>query len=102
VSDTEPTGVGNPRPDALDVYWRPGCSYCASLFKALDRAAVTVRRHNIWEDDEARAFVRAHNNGNETVPTVRLGDLVATNPRPSDLVALLETEYPSVLPGSRP
>ena len=35
---------------------------------------------DIWADDQARRFVRTHNRGNETVPTVVVGDWVATNP----------------------
>lgn len=74
----------------LDVYWRPGCGFCVRLFDHLDRAGVVPRLHNIWEDAAARAFVASHNGGNETVPTVALGRKVMTNPRPEDLVALLD------------
>jgi glutaredoxin len=85
------------RPDALDVYWRPGCPFCALLFSSLDRAHVVVRRHNIWEDDDARGFVRTHNRGNETVPTVRLGEIVETNPPPAVLIALIESRFPELI-----
>jgi mycoredoxin len=67
-------------PPAVVVYWRPGCWYCNRLFQGLDRAGIASERRNIWEDDEARRFVREHNRGNETVPTVVIKDQVLTNP----------------------
>lgn len=73
--------------DAPVVFWRPGCSFCDRLFRALDKAEVAVERRNIWDDDDARTFVRAHNRGNETVPTVIFDGIVRTNPRPADLIA---------------
>lgn len=59
------------------------------LERALGQAGVTYDRRNIWEDDEAAAFVRSVNNGNETVPTVVVGDETFTNPAPGDLLARL-------------
>jgi len=44
---------------------------------------------DIWEDDDAAAFVRSVNSGNEVVPTVRVGDHVRTNPSGRDVAALL-------------
>lgn len=64
----------------IEVFWRPGCPFCLKFRAQLKLHRVTVRMRNIWEDDEARAFVRAANDGNETVPTVRVGDRVLTNP----------------------
>lgn len=72
------------------VYWRPGCYFCRRLFRQLDNAGVSVERRNIWEDDEARRFVREHNDGCETVPTVAVAGRVLTNPAPEDLLALLD------------
>ena len=64
----------------VTVYWRPGCYFCGRLLRGLKRAGVAVELRNIWVDDEARAFVRRHNRGNETVPTVVVGATVWTNP----------------------
>jgi glutaredoxin len=86
--------------DGVDVYWRPGCGFCDRLFAALEHHQVTVRRHNIWSDEEAAAFVRGQNDGSETVPTVRIGLRVATNPPPGLLIALVESEYPHLVAGS--
>lgn len=79
-----------PTLETIDVYWRRGCPFCSQLFRVLEHAGVPLRRHDIWSDDDAREFVRAHNNGNETVPTVALGDTVLVNPDPIALLDALE------------
>lgn len=64
------------------IYWRPGCVYCTRLRLALGR----LGRRAVWVDvscdADAAARVRAHNNGDETVPTVFVGDAARTNPPP--------------------
>lgn len=60
----------------------------------LARAGVEYQRRNIWEDDEAAAFVRSVNNGNETVPTVVIGDEYLTNPSTSTVLTKLGVEPP--------
>ena len=62
------------------VHWRPGCPFCAALLVGLWLRRVPHRRIDIWKDAEAAAWVRSVNGGNETVPTVRIGELVLTNP----------------------
>ncbi|HEY5273665.1 MAG TPA: glutaredoxin domain-containing protein [Acidimicrobiales bacterium] len=84
-------------PSAVDVYWRPGCPYCNRLLRAFERAGVVMTLHNIWEDEDARAFVEAHNRGNETVPTVAIDDLVVTNPDPAAFIDALQQKFPSVI-----
>lgn len=76
------------RPDAVDVYWRPGCGFCAWLFRSLEKDGVPIRRINIWEDAVGAAFVRAHANGNETVPTVDVAGTVMVNPPARDVIRL--------------
>ena len=73
----------------VTVYWRPGCGYCASLRRDLQRRGLDATWVNIWEDEEARAFVRSVARGNETVPTVVVGDVTLVNPRGSDVAAAL-------------
>ena len=89
-------------PSAVDVYWRPGCPFCNRLFRAFERAGVTTVLHNIWEDGDARAFVQAHNRGNETVPTVAIEDLVVTNPDPAAFIDALQQRFPSVIASLEP
>lgn len=77
---------------AIVVYWRPGCPFCARLRRGLG----PQRRHaiwiNIWADEDAAAFVRSVNDGNEIVPTVMVGaDDVWTNPDPTRVRQKLPT-----------
>lgn len=62
------------------VYWRPGCPFCLRLRAALRVTRTPHRLVNIHEDPAAAAFVRLHNDGNELVPTVAVGDVVLSNP----------------------
>ncbi len=65
------------------IYHRPGCSFCIrmkAMLGSLGRNAVWV---DIWDDEEAAAFVRSQNDGNETVPTVMINGEPHTNPAPS-------------------
>src|ERR1700733_12357312 len=89
-------------PSAVDVYWRPGCPFCNRLFRSFEKAGVQTVLHNIWEDDDARAFVQAHNRGNETVPTVAIDDLVLTNPDPAAVIDPLHQRFPSGVPPLEP
>ena len=76
------------------VFWRPGCGFCAMLERRLSSAGVPYQRRNIWEDAEAAEFVRAMNDGNETVPTVVIGTDVYTNPPASVVLERLGVEPP--------
>jgi mycoredoxin len=79
------------------VHWRPGCGFCSMLFRGLDARGVRYRRRDIWEDEDAAAFVRAHADGNETVPTVRVGDVVLVNPAAADVVEAAVVHAPDAL-----
>ncbi|MEN9644222.1 MAG: hypothetical protein RL238_891 [Actinomycetota bacterium] len=83
--------MSEPTTDVV-VYWRPGCPFCSSLHADLTRAGVEFQRVNIWDDPDAAAFVRSVARGNETVPTVTVGDVALVNPRASQVVALLAGE----------
>ena len=80
----EPT---NARCPELVVYWRPGCPYCSSLRRALRRAGIETTEIDIWRDSKGAAAVRAATGGDETVPTVALGDTVMVNPAPRAVIA---------------
>ncbi|WP_238335751.1 glutaredoxin domain-containing protein [Serinicoccus kebangsaanensis] len=75
------TSDTDPRSDVV-VYWRPGCGYCAMLKARLGGLRDRATWVNIWEDEEAAAFVRSVNDGNETVPTVVIDGIPRTNPDP--------------------
>ncbi|MDF1602635.1 glutaredoxin domain-containing protein [Nocardioides sp. YIM 152315] len=65
------------------VYWRPGCTFCVRMRLALGRSGGRAVWVNIHRDPAAAARVRSVNDGNETVPTVFVGDEHRTNPPPS-------------------
>jgi len=64
----------------ITVYWRPGCGFCSSLFRQLDRAGVAYSKVDIWSDPSGAEFVRSVARGNETVPTVTVGTVSMVNP----------------------
>jgi len=72
------------------VYWRPGCGFCSILRRDLEGRGIAATWINIWEDEEARAFVRSVAGGCETVPTVVVGSEALVNPRGADVVASLQ------------
>lgn len=84
--------------DAITFYWRPGCGFCMALQRGLDRLGIPLDKRNIWEDTEAAATVRSIANGNETVPTVVVGEARMVNPRVADVVAAIRAEAPHLEP----
>lgn len=81
----QPAEVGT----TVEVFWRPGCPYCQGLRSVLLDQGVDATWRNIWTDAEARALVREANHGDETVPTVRVGTTVLTNPSWRQLAPVL-------------
>jgi mycoredoxin len=66
-------------PDMI-MYTRPGCPFSAKLKVKLALARIPYTAVDIWQDEEAAAVVRSVNEGNELVPTVRVGDVFLSNP----------------------
>ena len=62
------------------LYARPGCPFCTMLRAALRANNLTYTELDIWQDPDAAAAVRAAANGNETVPTVNIGNTWMVNP----------------------
>lgn len=85
-------------PQQIDLYWRPGCGFCSALRRGLDRLGVVRVEHDIWEHPEGAAVVRQYANGNETVPTIVVGDTGLVNPSPVEVLALLTARAPHLLP----
>lgn len=81
------------QPD-VTVYWRPGCGFCASLLFRLDRSNIEYTKRNIWEDEAARRFVRSVARGDETVPTVTVGETFMVNPTFRQLATAVEGDAP--------
>ncbi len=82
----------------IDLYWRPGCGFCSMLQRKLDQLGIERVEHNIWDDADDAAIVRSHANGNETVPTVVIGDTGFVNPSVGQLVGFLIEHHPDLLP----
>ena len=72
----------------IAVYWRPGCGFCMALERQLAESDLTIQFRNIWEDQTAAEFVRAHADGNEVVPTVQVGETVMVNPTAGDVLSV--------------
>ena len=81
-------GADSNRP-IITVYWRPGCGFCSSLLRQMDRYGLSYDQVNIWEQPEGAAFVRSVARGNETVPTVSVGSTAMVNPSIDQIAALL-------------
>ena len=98
--EDDPAGrsVPGPRPGrepgTAEVYWRPGCMFCFWLRRGLKRRGIEVEEHNIWDEPAAAAFVRSVAGGNETVPTVVVGDHFMVNPTASQVDKLLAEVAP--------
>jgi mycoredoxin len=76
------------------VHWRPGCGFCSRLLRGLERTGIAFDRVDIWEHPEAAAWVRSVAGGNETVPTVRIGDRGLVNPSVDEVLAALADAEP--------
>lgn len=84
----------------ITVYWRPGCLFCRSLLRNLDRSGVPHRRVNIWDDPSAAAVVRSIASGNETVPTVTVGSVSLVNPSLDGVLQAAQVHVPAAVPES--
>lgn len=82
----------------VTVYWRPGCPYCMRLRRGLRRAGLPVSEVNIWSDAKAAAKVRAIAGGNETVPTVLVGEKGLVNPTVAQVLDALGALAPDLVP----
>ncbi|MFN8024243.1 MAG: glutaredoxin domain-containing protein [Acidimicrobiales bacterium] len=86
TSDPSPTSPIDPV-TPITVYWRPGCPFCGMLFRQLERHGIAHERINIWDDETAAATVRSIARGNETVPTVVVGEVGLVNPSVEQILA---------------
>lgn len=84
------------------VYWRPGCGYCARLRHGLRRSGLVTTEVNIWDHPEAAATVRRIAGGNETVPTVVVGEIGLINPTVSKVLEAVAAVAPEHLAGVEP
>lgn len=74
------------------MYTRPGCPFSAKLRVKLVLARIPFTRVDIWQDKAAAEIVRSVNDGNELVPTVRIGEVFLSNPSLGEVKAALARE----------
>lgn len=84
--------------EPVTVYWRPGCPFCAKLRQDLLLLGVPTQEVNIWADAAAAARVRSVAGGNETVPTVLIGERALVNPSAPKVLALVREAIPGFTP----
>jgi mycoredoxin len=68
--------------------------YSFRLRRALRRCGLPFREVNIWRDTAAAAAVRGVANGNETVPTIQIGNRWLVNPTAEEVCAAAEYTSP--------
>ena len=90
--------TGSSAAERIDLYWRPGCGFCSSLRRGLDKAGIERVEHDIWADPDAAAIVRSVARGNETVPTIVIGEIGMVNPSAKQVIAVLDQHAPHLLP----
>ncbi len=73
----------------LIMYTRLGCPFSAKLRMKLALARIPYTPVDIWQDKDAAAIVRSVNDGNELVPTVRIGEVFLSNPSLREVKAAL-------------
>jgi hypothetical protein len=83
------TALGGSMTETMTLYWRPGCPVSARLEVRLRLARIPFDAVNIWEDGEAAAIVRSVNDGDELVPTLRIGERFMSNPSFRDVRAAI-------------
>ncbi len=71
------------------LYTRPGCPFSAKLRAKLALARIPYTKVDIWQDKDAAALVRSVNDGNELVPTVKVGEVFLSNPSVREIKAAL-------------
>jgi mycoredoxin len=89
MSSNPASNTADRTPQVVEFFWRPGCPFCMLLERSLDQEGVTLAKRNIWEEPEAAAIVRSIAEGNETVPTVRIGTVAMVNPSAKQVLTAL-------------
>lgn len=86
------------KPTTIDFYWRPGCPFCMNLERSLNKLDLPLNKMNIWDSPKHAEKVRSIADGNETVPTVVIGDAQMVNPNQGQVLQALEAQAPELLP----
>lgn len=71
--------------------------FCSMLRRSLGKTGLPLEEINIWEDPSAADTVRSIADGNETVPTVVVGNRAMVNPSAKQVLAAVAEEAPELL-----
>ena len=66
------------------------------LRRGLEKRGIATIEHDIWSDEDAAEVVRSFARGNETVPTVVIGDVGFVNPTASAIEQYLRDHAPNL------
>lgn len=102
MTSVDPVASSDTAGSQVVLYWRPGCPYCSGLKRRLRQLGVSATEVNIWADPDAAAIVRAAAGGNETVPTVVIGDTAMVNPTGLQVLEEARRLAPSAVDPSLP
>lgn len=69
-----------------------------NLERGLKKLKLPLNKLNIWDSPTAAAAVRAIADGNETVPTVVIGDAKMVNPSANEVLQVLSNQAPELIP----
>ena len=89
--------MGTHTDPVVRFYWRPGCPFCVALRARLRRRGIRFEAINIWESPDAAALVRSVADGNETVPTVFVGDQAMVNPSAEQVASVVADVAPHLV-----
>ena len=67
------------------------------LRRGLEKRGIATIEHDIWSDADAAEVVRSFARGNETVPTVVIGDIGFVNPTADAIEQHLKNHAPHLL-----
>ena len=67
------------------------------LRRGLEKRGIATIEHDIWSDADAAEVVRSFARGNETVPTVVIGDVGFVNPTADAIEEHLKNHAPHLL-----
>jgi mycoredoxin len=81
------------------MYTTSRCGYCVLLKRYLDYRGIDYQEINVEDEPELQRQLEEWTGGYQTVPTVRIGELVLVNPRGPEVEAALAGHGGSAEPG---
>lgn len=102
MADPPDVGDSTDEIEAVDFYTRPGCPFSGALSRSMKKWGIPMVRHDIWSDEEAAQQVRRAAKGNETVPTIGIGNVMLVNPHLGEVIEALKVGAPHLVPEGPP